>query len=251
MPLVGVVAPVAVEPAGAQGVWVIGSTALTNEIWEGYSGWSWPGWQISGGGEAGFRAYVRLDYPAYVRAGQPFNYRRCVTRIETNETNIYETGINGVSLTGNIQWTGTAYSQGGWSGTGASVCSEYTSTAPATTGSQSINVPSAWLRPSQAVGYAGSCCGGYDWRGYAGTSNNNFTTMVLQNPVAVNDTASVAQGGMVSLDPVLNDIGFSGANSGTPTGLAITANGTKGTCLIGGSTVYYVHGGGATGRSRS
>lgn len=247
VPLAGIASPIGVEPAGAQGGWINGSTAVTSEIWENYSGWSWPSWQIAGGGDAGFRAYVRLDYPAYIRAGQPFSYRRCVTRIETNETNIYETAINGVSLTGSIEMTGTAYSQGGWSGTGASVCQQYTATAPTSTGSQTVSLPSAWLRPSQAVGYAGSCCGGFGWRGYAGTTNNQFTTMVLQNPVAVNDTASVAQGGMISLTPTANDTGFSGANSGTVTGLVITANGTKGTCVASGTTVYYFHSGGATG----
>ena len=190
------------------------------------------------------RAQTTLTYPLNVRAGQTFNYTRCVKSVYLAENTVYEVSIDRVSIDSASSSFAQIYTQ--TSTTKAlNICTDYTATAPAA-GASSLTIPSATVTSYGGIGYAGSCCPtwGLSWA-YTTTDNtlnfdNVYTAPSAQNDgvfeLEANDTYRTA--------PLVNDAGFVGGlgtKLGTPTSHSIATQATKGTCVWDGNEIVYTN----------
>lgn len=217
-----------------------------------------------GGGQVGTAwvegwLYHTVKWPAAVRAGQPFSFKRCIVRVGIEETTGYEGSVRTVHMDGQTFGVGPFNTQdsGEW-GVGE-LCKTFTATAPSTPGT---SVPfTAWSVPYNSyvgAGYAGSCCTVWEWleeerAGFAYANNFYTGTYTFQIPTvytnltAANDgSALVQQSGSTTVNVLANDAGVTGGTGtvvAAPTGMAITSQATKGTCSITGTQVTYVNNG--------
>ncbi|MEZ5383424.1 MAG: Ig-like domain-containing protein [Microthrixaceae bacterium] len=252
--------------AGAQGA---STTIDTPDIdvndlridFNGYPGGSYDFGEVietscCGGAGANLDAAMYLKLPNAVRAGQSFTYDWCIDSVSTSRSfGGYEHAIDSFTFDGSI-YGGTAWATQFGTTTNnynPDPCKTYTATAPATTGaSVPFTVPGKSYTFRVGAGLAGSPVvgpnGPIGFNNASGTSPSyNATLNVFTAPVAVNDgPVGVAQNGSTSVNVLANDSMGTGARPGTNTAITITSPATKGTCLVSGSNVFYVHSG-ATG----
>ncbi|WP_344800224.1 tandem-95 repeat protein, partial [Litoribacillus peritrichatus] len=116
--------------------------------------------------------------------------------------------------------------------------------ASASNGTTSINTANGVITYTPAANFNGSDAFSYtvsDVQGNASASTavNVTVTAVNDSPVAVADTATVAEDGSVVIDVVANDTDIDGANEVNSASLAISAQPTNGSVVVANSQVTY------------
>ncbi|MBP9116184.1 MAG: cadherin-like domain-containing protein [Acidimicrobiia bacterium] len=191
-------------------------------------------------------ADTTLSYPQNVRAGQTFNYERCVRRAYLSETGIYEASIDKVTLDGVGNSFTQIYTQTSTT-KDLNICKSYSATAPSA-GSTTMTIPTQTVRQYGGVGYAGSCCPTWNLTWDSSTTDNTLTfSDVYTAPVAVDDGTFILQiGNSKTVSPLANDSGFTGGigtKLGTPTAQSIPIQATNGTCTWSGNNIIYTNNG--------
>ena len=174
-----------------------------------------------------------LAYPQYVRAGEPFQYQRCVTKAYFAEVGVYATSINKVDIDGTSASFTESKTQTS-SNVDLSLCKTYTANAPAV-GSTTLSIPVASVTQFGAIGYSGTCCPGTGFSWSSSTLDNTLNFLQVYTPPQANDdgTFTLEKGTSYELSPLTNDYGVTGAqgaNNASIIDRAITVQATKGTC---------------------
>lgn len=189
-----------------------------------------------------------LTYPQYVRAGQSFQYQRCVTQAYFGEVGVYATSINKVDIDG----TSTSFAETKTqtsSSVALSLCKTYSVTAP-TAGSTTLNIAAGSVTQYGAIGYSGTCCPGTGFSWTSTTNDNTLNFLAVYTPPSANDdgTFELEKSGSYEFSPLSNDYGVTGAQGSNNAGIIdrqIATQATNGTCTWDNSTskITYVNNG--------